>query len=592
MAHIFVSYSKKDIDFARQLKTLLEKSDFVVWMDDTELELSERWWPQIEDSIETCAAFIVLMSPNSKPSDWVEREILHAERNQKKIFPILIRDDYWSRLANIQHFDMTAGVPSSLPTRLNQGLRLYIPVDTSMTVLPPLPGQLLSTADQPPTPFIKPAPTFRSQFPLIAGGVVTLAVIALVLVVIFNNGGGLPPATMEPTTATMTTREIALVATEMSTATDSQTIPVETPTPRPTATTVPPTPTDTNTAPLTQTSLPTETDTPPTLTASATISLELLALTFEAEQILSDATAFAGQTATDNAAQTATATQWTATPIPPTPNQTLIFDAFLTQRAASTSTAARTQTMAAWTDTPTHTPTLTPLEFASTPVASNAAWRPVSQDFNGVSMVLVPAGCFLMNDEQNNEQCFPEPFWVDQTEVIQADFERLDGVKATANVFAGDERPVEQIRWVEARDFCALRGGRLPTEAEWEYAARGPEGWVYPWGNEFVAENVIYTENSNRQTSPVGADIRTAGASWVGALDMSGNVWEWVSTIYSGYTYPYIASDGREDINRTDVLRVVRGGSWGRTAAILRSSVRSLNDFGSYFIGFRCARSR
>src|ERR1700690_3000853 len=92
MAHIFISYSKKDIFFARHLRDLLQDNGFAVWMDETKLIPSERWWPTIERNIESCGAFIVIMSPNSKESDWVEREILVAEKkaNRKPIFPVLL----------------------------------------------------------------------------------------------------------------------------------------------------------------------------------------------------------------------------------------------------------------------------------------------------------------------------------------------------------------------------------------------------------------------------------------------------------------------------------------------------------------------
>jgi formylglycine-generating enzyme required for sulfatase activity len=265
---------------------------------------------------------------------------------------------------------------------------------------------------------------------------------------------------------------------------------------------------------------------------------------------------------------------------------------------------------------PTNTPvpptaTPDPFAYARTPVTRNADWTPVVQDFDGVPMVLVPAGCFMMGsndrtDEQPvHEICFDDPFWLDQTEVTQADFTRLGGVKANANNFSGNERPVEQITWFEARDYCERRNMRLPTEAEWEYAARGPDELIYPWGNTFVHDNVVYY-GSNSQTANVGS--RPAGASWVGAHDLSGNVWEWVSTIYgvddgdynfseSGerlYPYPYQPNDGRESItdNITDVL-VLRGSSWDHSSDFLRAAGRNwfLPYNWSVSLGFRCARS-
>lgn len=246
---------------------------------------------------------------------------------------------------------------------------------------------------------------------------------------------------------------------------------------------------------------------------------------------------------------------------------------------------------------PTFTPSSDPLEVAAAYDyrAGNIAWTPISANFDDVTMMLVPPGCFMMGSEDGkddekpvHEQCFEEPFWIDQTEVTQADFERLGGVKANENSFDGDQRPIERITWFEAHDFCALRGARLPTEAEWEYAARGPDALIYPWGNDFVRENVVYTINSDSQTGEVGS--RASGASWVGAFDLSGNVWEWVSSLY----LPYDSTEDREADtgDRTDLWRVLRGGSFFEASNNLRSAIRAwVNpDHVVYGInGFRCA---
>lgn len=221
-------------------------------------------------------------------------------------------------------------------------------------------------------------------------------------------------------------------------------------------------------------------------------------------------------------------------------------------------------------------------------------WTPVEQDFDGVTMVLVPAGCFMMgsNDGEDREQpvhqqCFNTLFWIDKYEVTQAQFRRLGGIQTNPPSFSGDNRPVERITWFEARDFCELRDARLPTEAEWEYAARGPDSLVYPWGNEFIADNVVYERNSNGRTAEVGS--RRGGASWVGALDMSGNVWEW--TLFEYRDYLYDSADGRENTS-ADSRRVVRGGSWHDDANGLRVTYRGVNDpsFMYVYLGFRCVR--
>jgi len=158
---------------------------------------------------------------------------------------------------------------------------------------------------------------------------------------------------------------------------------------------------------------------------------------------------------------------------------------------------------------------------------------------------------------------------------------------------SGEQRPMAPLSWFEARDFCIKRGARLPTEAEWEYAARGPDGWTYPWGNAFKEENIVSVTNSPIQTANVGS--KPAGASWVGALDMAGNLAEWTNSLYK--PYPYTAEDGREADTgpRTDVLRVFRGGSLylAPYSDLLRSTHRSFVSPANLAddIGVRCARS-
>jgi formylglycine-generating enzyme required for sulfatase activity len=274
----------------------------------------------------------------------------------------------------------------------------------------------------------------------------------------------------------------------------------------------------------------------------------------------------------------------------PTTNMVASIDAVRTQSVVSV-TATR------WTATPTLTATLTDEQRAKLPVARNADWKPIIRDFDSVKMVLVPAGCFTMGTESggdNDERptakiCFATPFWIDQTEVTNAQFAAFKGQAGRSSHWPEANRPREKIAWFEARDFCAKRGARLPTEAEWEYAARGPDNLVYPWGITFVSGNVVYSGNSDNQTADVGS--KAGGASWIGALEMSGNVWEWVSTIYRPYLYD--PKDGRENNNDTDSARGLRGGSWYNLDFVVRSAGRnraapSAQDDD---IGFRCARS-
>jgi formylglycine-generating enzyme required for sulfatase activity len=150
--------------------------------------------------------------------------------------------------------------------------------------------------------------------------------------------------------------------------------------------------------------------------------------------------------------------------------------------------------------------------------------------------------------------------------------------------------PIVGVSWYEALAFCKWLSGimqqdiRLPTEAEWEKAARGFDGRHYPWGNEFYADrgNVEWTDLGT--TSVVG--LFSHGASPYEVQDMSGNVWEWCQSLYR--PYPYQASDGREDLV-TEWLRVIRGGSWRDIQDYARCSSRGsrLPDTRSDEIGFR-----
>lgn len=133
MAHIFISYSKQDMDFARYLRALLEHAGFAVWMDEVRLQPSARWWKSIEQNIESCAVFVVVMSPHAAESDWVEREILLAEKLRRPIYPVLLAGEAWSRLANIQYEDMRAGLRAKPSAGFLHNLRARLPDTTPRT---------------------------------------------------------------------------------------------------------------------------------------------------------------------------------------------------------------------------------------------------------------------------------------------------------------------------------------------------------------------------------------------------------------------------------------------------------------------------
>jgi formylglycine-generating enzyme required for sulfatase activity len=218
--------------------------------------------------------------------------------------------------------------------------------------------------------------------------------------------------------------------------------------------------------------------------------------------------------------------------------------------------------------------------------------------------VTIPAGEFLMGSDKqkdsmadNNEtpqhRIYLPEYHIARLPVTNAQylaFVTATGHKspdrwANGRIPDGKENhPVVNVFWHDAQAFCKWAGVRLPSEAEWEKAARGTDGLIWPWGNE-SPNNKLCNFNSNvGDTTPVGK--YPDGASPYGCLDMAGNVWEWTSTVYK--KYPYDARDGREDPD-ADGNRVLRGGSFGGGRRLVRCACRGWlgPDFRVLDLGFR-----
>jgi formylglycine-generating enzyme required for sulfatase activity len=213
-------------------------------------------------------------------------------------------------------------------------------------------------------------------------------------------------------------------------------------------------------------------------------------------------------------------------------------------------------------------------------------------------MVFVPSGVFIMGvneaevgDDNPEHQVYIESFWIDIDEVTNARYRRCVDTGAcyepmdlryyTDSNFAN--HPVVFVSWYDASRYCAWEGKRLPTEAEWEKAARGTLGWSYPWGNE-LDRNRLNAGNRVGKTTPVG--MYPGGASPYGALDMAGNVWDWVEDWYAAYPGSEFQSDlfGQK-------YKVVRGGSWNHPDEDARSFHRDIASptRAISVVGFRCA---
>ncbi|MBI3603143.1 MAG: formylglycine-generating enzyme family protein [Nitrospirae bacterium] len=227
---------------------------------------------------------------------------------------------------------------------------------------------------------------------------------------------------------------------------------------------------------------------------------------------------------------------------------------------------------------------------------------------DGREMVQIPEGPFTMGsqegdpDEAPEHQVYLRTFYMDKKEVTQGDYERY--VKMTKRgkpfvpVFEDDQSkilkpdlPAMGISWADAEAYCKWAGKRLPTEAEWEKAARGESKRRYPWGDEFGAghANVDGDEDGVKYLAPPGSF--ESGRSQYGLYDMTGNVAEWVADTYDEHYYkkaPYRDPPGPEDGQH----KVIRGGSWRETQHNARLAKRFQAKMWrtDSTIGIRCAK--
>jgi formylglycine-generating enzyme required for sulfatase activity len=223
---------------------------------------------------------------------------------------------------------------------------------------------------------------------------------------------------------------------------------------------------------------------------------------------------------------------------------------------------------------------------------------------DGMAMVYVPGGTFPMGSAEDDPEAVPDElpqhmvtldgFWIDQTEVTNAQFvqflnehgnsdsggprmivldEGYTQISQVGNQFvtteAALERPVVMVTWHGAASYCQWAGGRLPTEAEWEYAARGPEGNHYPWGN--APPTCDLANHGTCVGVPLQVGSRPAGASWCGALDLAGNVWEWVTDWFG--PYPDLPQ-GNPTGPAAGNVPVLRGGGWHSPPWEVRAAYR------------------
>lgn len=279
--------------------------------------------------------------------------------------------------------------------------------------------------------------------------------------------------------------------------------------------------------------------------------------------------------------------------------------------------------------TATFTPLL-PIEMPKSSLASTETLALTTtlaseiRDTQGVKMRLVSAGEFTMGSNAADaliecrkyaQDCqrdwfFPEEpphpinlsaFYMDVYEVTNAYYQACviagactaphETLSYTRSSYSGDDLydnyPVIFVDWNQAKTYCEWRGARLPSEAEWEKAARGVDGRTYPWGEEIDCANANY-KGCVGDTSKVGR-----GKGTYGIYDLAGNVWEWVADWYQADYYTVVGNNVTNPLGpASGDGRVIRGGAWINSSKSDRSTLRNSSDPAMVYsyVGFRCAR--
>jgi formylglycine-generating enzyme required for sulfatase activity len=257
---------------------------------------------------------------------------------------------------------------------------------------------------------------------------------------------------------------------------------------------------------------------------------------------------------------------------------------------------------------PTQAPTFTaileasataPIEPTKEPYSPGDTYmRPADQKL----MVYVPTGEFEMGAMGRGDTgtlpihtVYLDGFWIDQTEVTNAQYGLcvqagicVPSRYADLSMYNADNQPVLAVTWYDADSYCAWAGGSLPSESQWEYAARGPEGRTYPWGEaEPDCETANYLECLGK---PAEVGLYPSGASRVGALDLAGNVYEWVSDWHAKYPEGrQVNPQGPSEGDR----KIIRGGSWTDLPQFIHAiqRIRYVPTDASETVGFRCVLS-
>ena len=464
MGHIFISYSHKDTKYAHELAASLQNMGFETWIDER-LDYGSQWPQELQKQLDSCSAFILIMSRHSYASEWVQSELQRAKRKLKPIFPLLLDgDEPWLSVESTQYYDLRES-PDPDPKFYSDLKKVLTPNPTARTLQSPK-GTGTET----------PANASAKQ----------KIGIGIAILLLFAGGAVLLTSLLSKKSITPTAPPLAATSDESSSAES--------------------------------TSLP-ETSVMPEMTPSPQLS-----------------------SSGDS-------------------------------------------------------------DMALIPAGEFTMGRSAEDEFAGCQ-ALNQQGCELsvFMDEEPIHHVMLDAFSIDKTEVTNALYQACEDQGACAppqksnsnsqtNYYrnpAFDDYPVIYVTWEQAKTYCEWRGGRLPTEAEWEKAARGTDERTYPWG-EKIDETFANFNYSVRDTTAVGTYGN--GKSPYGLYDMAGNVWEWVADWYSDTYYGKSPTENPSG-PASGEMRVLRGGSWGLVGVSVSTSYRYARDPAESGpdLGFRCAK--
>ena len=549
----FLSYSRINKDFAIRLARELKSEGFDIWLDQLDIPAGSRWDREVERALKESEIFMIILTASSVESENVLDEIGYAIDNHKRFLPVLLEKcEVPLRLRRFQYVDFTDKSFDDGVQSAKDLLRNLIAQPTIPRMNPPSGGE-----NRPALPKVEGALFPNTEE---ASGASTV------------QKSDKPKE--GPDTATGVLRrekleqELQFRAEEARLNKEKADLEKQLEEER-----------------STRDRIPAAVTPKPRSRGIGMFSMALIGIIVIAASGYF-LTKFRG--ASNLPQPTATKATSTATQRAPTlgitPSKTSA------PKATSTATAMPTDTLQ-----PTENVTVTPASLIT--------------DQEGVEMVLVPEGGFAMGssrgepDEQPVHIVYLDGFYIDKFEVTNASYEAC--VKAGSceppkqlyffpespnRTYFGNPQyanyPVIYVDWTQAKTYCEWRGARLPTEAEWEKAARGTDERTYAWGKDLTCQKANYQGCINI-TSEVGT--YPEGVSPYGAFDMTGNVWEWVSDWYSSNYYS-VSTQNNPTGPVTGQSRQVRGGSWTRydVTAYHRSNLAA--TYNNFDIGIRCAR--